>query len=253
MSLTAFSAGPAAMIGQTRATNLLVERAAARSYDLVIVNDHYHGIQWLELGARRMETLPMSACDPEFHHTFELTAAEREQYACDVGFVGTLIPNHLYSERIAALEALRDFDLGIWSVHEVPPALRPYYRGPALGEQMLRVTGAARLTVNTHGDFMRYGGNMRLFEACGVGTFQIADDRPGVAQWFTPGEHLVTYRAICTTRHANRGKTSGPRPASISSSRCWTRSAPRKHWAFTRPICPKRGSSSRRAAAWRRC
>ncbi len=171
-----------------------VERAAARSYDLVIVNDHYHGIQWLELGARRMETLPMSACDPEFHHTFELTAAEREQYACDVGFVGTLIPHHLYSERIAALEALRDFDLGIWSVHEVPPALRPYYRGPALGEQMLRVTCGARLTVNTHGDFMRYGGNMRLFEACGVGTFQIADDRPGVAQWFTPGEHLVTYR-----------------------------------------------------------
>jgi hypothetical protein len=171
-----------------------IERAAARSYDLVIVNDRYHGIQWRELGARRMETLPMSACDPEFHHTFDLTDAEREQFACDVGFVGTLIPSNLYGERIAALEALRDFDLGIWSVHEVPPALRPYYRGPALGEQMLRVTCGARLTVNTHGDFMRYGGNMRLFEACGVGTFQIADDRPGVSEWFVPGEHLVTYR-----------------------------------------------------------
>jgi len=170
-----------------------VERAAARSYDLVIVNDHYHGIQWLELGARRMETLPMSACDPEFHHTFELTAAEREQYACDVGFVGTLIPNHLYSERIAALEALRDFDLGIWSVHEVPPALRPYYRGPALGEQMLRVTCGARLTVNTHGDFMRYGGNMRLFELAAIGAFQIVDDLPGVREWFTPGENIITY------------------------------------------------------------
>ena len=171
-----------------------IERAAARSYDLVIVNDYYHGVQWLELGARRMEALPMSACDPEFHHTFDLTDAEREQYTCDIGFVGTLIPNHLYSERIAALEALRDFDLGVWSVHEVPPSLRPYYRGPALGEQMLRITCGARRTINTHGDFMRYGGNMRLFEACGVGTFQITDDRPGVAQWFTPGEHLVTYR-----------------------------------------------------------
>jgi spore maturation protein CgeB len=108
--------------------------------------------------------------------------------------VGTLVPQRLYSERVAALEALRDFDLGIWSVHEVPPSLRPYYRGAALGEQMLRITRAATITVNPHGDFMRWGGNMRLFEACGVGTLQIADDRPGVREWFTVGEHLLTYR-----------------------------------------------------------
>jgi spore maturation protein CgeB len=27
-----------------------------------------------------------------------------------------------------------------------------------------------------------------------VGTFQLVDDRPGICVWFTPGEHLVTYR-----------------------------------------------------------
>ena len=91
-------------------------------------------------------------------------------------------------------DSLRDFDLGLWSVHEVPPSLRPFYRGPALGEQMLRITRAAKITVNPHGDFMRWGGNMRLFEACGVGAFQIADDRPGIREWFTVGEHLITYR-----------------------------------------------------------
>jgi spore maturation protein CgeB len=61
---------------------------------------------------------------------------------------------------------------------------------------MLRVTQAAQIVINTHGDFMRYGGNMRLFEVCGVGAFQIADDRPGVREWFTVGEHLVTYRDL---------------------------------------------------------
>ncbi len=171
-----------------------VERAAAPLIDLVIANDFYHAIQWRELGARRVETLPMSAIDPAFHRPFDLTDDERARYACDVGVVGTLVPDRLYGERVAALEALRDFDLGIWSVHEVPPSLRPFYRGPALGEQMLRITRAAKITVNPHGDFMRWGGNMRLFEACGVGTFQIVDDRPGVAEWFTVGEHLVTYR-----------------------------------------------------------
>ena len=171
-----------------------VERAAAPLYDLVVANDFYHAIQWRELGAPRAETLPMSAIDPAFHTLYDLTGDERQEYACDVAVVGTLVPRKLYSERIAALEALREFNLGIWSVHEVLPSLRPCYRGPALGEQMLRITRAAKITVNPHGDFMRYGGNMRLFEACGVGTFQITDDRPGVHEWFTVGEHLVTYR-----------------------------------------------------------
>ena len=171
-----------------------IERRAARLYDLVLVNDYYHGIQWLELGAKRMECLPIAACDPEFHHPYELDEEERRAWGGDIAFVGTLTPTNLYSERVRALEALRDFDLGIWSVHDVPPSLRPYVRGSALGAQMLRILSAARLTINTHGDFMRYGGNMRLFEAAGVGVVQIADDLPGNRTWFTPGETILTYR-----------------------------------------------------------
>lgn len=171
-----------------------VERKAAHLYDLVLVNDYYHGIQWLELGARHMDCMPLSACDPDFHHPYALTDVQRKAFTCDIAFVGTLIPDHLYSRRIQALEALHDFDLGVWSVHEVPAALRPFTRGEALGEDMLEVLSAAKITVNTHGDFMRYGGNMRLFEAAAVGVFQIADDLPGVRQWFKEGETIVMYK-----------------------------------------------------------
>ncbi len=173
--------------------SLPIERRAARLYDLVLVNDYYHGIQWLELGAKHMECLPVSACDPDFHHPYALTDTERAAYTCDIAFVGTLVPDNLYSQRVRALEALRDFDLGIWSVHDVPASLKSNFRGYALGEDMLEVFSAAKLTVNIHGDFMRYGGNMRLFEAAGVGIMQIADDLPGVHQWFTEGETIVTF------------------------------------------------------------
>lgn len=173
-----------------------IERRAARLYDLVLVNDYYHGIQWLELGAKQMECLPISACDPDFHHPYTLTEAECKAYACDIAFVGTLVPDHLYSRRVKTLEALRDFDLGIWSVHDVPDSLKKNFRGYALGEDMLEVFSAAKMTVNIHGDFMRYGGNMRLFEAAGVGIFQIADDLPGVHQWFAEGETIVTFRDL---------------------------------------------------------
>ncbi|MBI1257171.1 MAG: glycosyltransferase [Chloroflexi bacterium] len=161
-----------------------IDRAAMPLYDLALVNDYYHGIQLLELGAKRMECLPISACDPDFHHPYALTEAERAAYACDIAFVGTLVPDHLYSQRVRALEALTDFDLGIWSVHDVPPSLRKFVRGSALGEEMIRIISAAKLCLNTHGDFMRYGGNMRLFEVAGAGICQLSDDLPGTRLWF---------------------------------------------------------------------
>jgi spore maturation protein CgeB len=167
-----------------------IERAAAPLYDLVIVNDYYHGIQWLELGAAAMEALPLSACDPEFHHPYTPEPGDR----CDVGFAGTLVPANLYSTRVTALEAIRECGLGIWSIHGIPASLTANYRGPALGETMLRILCGAKIQVNPHGNFMRYGGNMRLFEAAGCGVFQIADDLPGVQRWFTSGETIVTYR-----------------------------------------------------------
>lgn len=172
-----------------------IERGSARLYDLVLVNDFYHGIQWRELGAAQAVALPIAAVNPDFHRPYPLTDVQRAQYACDVAFIGTLVPNNLYSRRVQALEALRDFDLGIWSVHEVPSSLRAHVRGAALGAEMMQIMSAAKLTVNIHGDFMHYGGNMRTFEAAGVGVCQIADDLPGTRTWFTDGENILTYRS----------------------------------------------------------
>jgi glycosyltransferase involved in cell wall biosynthesis len=163
-----------------------IERAAAPLYDLALVNDYYHGIQWLELGAQAMIALPSAACDPDFHRPYRLLPEERARLACDVAFVGTLVPDHLYSRRVAALRALSDagVDVGIWSVHDVPDALKKHARGGALGAEMQRILSAGSLCFNAHGNFMRYGGNQRLFEAAASGVFQIADDLPGVRAWF---------------------------------------------------------------------
>lgn len=168
------------------------ERTAAPLYDLVLVNDLYHGAQWRELGAKQVACLPYVAIDPDYHVPQPITDVPIE-YLCDLGFVGTLVPNNLYSERVAALESLRDFDLGIWSVHDVPASLAPFHRGYALSESMLQVLSSVKISINTHGDTMRYGVNLRLFESAALGAFQIVDDRPGVAEYFTVGEHLVTF------------------------------------------------------------
>jgi len=174
-----------------------IERQAARLYDQVYVNDYYHGIQWLELGAPRMECLPIVAIDPAYHAPAQLSDEEQRAAGCDVSFVGTLLPLSLYHERVEALESLAGaFQVGIWSIHDVPDSLRPYLRGAALGQQMFRVLSGATISLNTHGDFMRWGGNMRLFEAAALGAFQLVDERPGIPTWFTIGEHLDTFASL---------------------------------------------------------
>ena len=47
---------------------------------------------------------------------------------------------------------------------------------------------------------MRYGVNLRLFESAALGVFQIVDDRPGVSQHFSVGEHLVTFSDMADLR-----------------------------------------------------
>ncbi|MBW4437115.1 MAG: glycosyltransferase [Pleurocapsa minor GSE-CHR-MK-17-07R] len=176
-----------------------IDRACARAYDIVLASDYYHGVQWLELGAPRMEVLPIAACDPEFHKPYALTDDERHALACDVAFVGTLVPDNLYSRRVRALNALRDVDLGIWSVHDVPASLKPHVRGRALGEEMERILSAGKICFNTHGDFVLYGGNLRLFEVAGAGVFQVTDNLPGVREWFPEtrdGALIATYRTL---------------------------------------------------------
>lgn len=165
-----------------------IERDAAPLFDLVIVNDYYHGVQWLELGAQEMICLPISAVDPDFHYPRDTSINP-----VDVGFVGTLLPENLYGQRVKMLQSLSNFDLGIWSVHDVPPSLQKYVRGSALGHSMIDVLSNTKISVNIHGNFMRYGGNMRLFETAAVGAFQITDNLPGIEEWFTVGEHLVTF------------------------------------------------------------
>jgi spore maturation protein CgeB len=141
-----------------------------------------------------MEVLPVAACDPEFHHPYQLSEQEKAELSCDVGFVGTLVPDRLYSTRVQALETVTDLNLGVWSIHSIPPTLQDYYRGPALGEKMLRALCGSKIQINPHGNFMRYGGNMRLFEAAACGVFQITDDRPGISTWFNVGTQIITFR-----------------------------------------------------------
>lgn len=75
------------------------------------------------------------------------------------------------------------------------PLLEARYQGPAWGLEMYRVLQRSRLTLNVHGDIAGgLAGNMRLFEATGMGAMLLTEAAPNLSELFTPGAEVVACR-----------------------------------------------------------
>jgi spore maturation protein CgeB len=118
----------------------------------------------------------------------------------DVSFVGTVSVDH--RQRIALLEAVAErYDLKLWGNRpQTLPASSPLHRcfqGEVWGADMYRVLQRSRITLNSHIDLAgREAGNMRLFEATGVGAFLLTDFKDNLDTLFAPDQEVAVWRSI---------------------------------------------------------
>ena len=118
----------------------------------------------------------------------------------DVSFVGSISVDH--QQRIALLEAVaRRYDLKLWgSRPKTLAASSPLHRcfqGEVWGGEMYQVLRRSRITLNSHIDLTgREAGNMRLFEATGVGAFLLTDFKDNLDTLFAPGREVAVWRSI---------------------------------------------------------
>jgi spore maturation protein CgeB len=118
----------------------------------------------------------------------------------DVSFVGSVSVDHL--QRIAVLEAVaRRYDLRLWGNRpRALPASSPLHRcfqGEVWGADMYQVLRRSRITLNSHIDLAgREAGNMRLFEATGVGAFLLTDFKDNLHTLFAPDREVAVWRSI---------------------------------------------------------
>jgi hypothetical protein len=117
-----------------------------------------------------------------------------------VSFVGTVSPDH--QQRIALLEAVaRRYDLKLFgNPPQALPASSPLHRcfqGEVWGADMYQTLRRSHITLNSHIDMAgREAGNMRLFEATGVGTFLLTDFKHNLHTLFEPDSEVGTWRSI---------------------------------------------------------
>jgi spore maturation protein CgeB len=68
---------------------------------------------------------------------------------------------------------------------------------------MYQVLRRSRITLNSHIDLAgREAGNMRLFEATGVGAFLLTDFKDNLDTLFTPDREVAVWRSIDDCLHA---------------------------------------------------
>jgi hypothetical protein len=116
-----------------------------------------------------------------------------------VSFVGNLFRDH--TSRLRWLDHLcQNVPVHVWapSVSELADAspVIACHRGAAWGVQMLDVLHKSRITLNHHIDVAEgYAGNLRLFEATGLGSLLITDWKKNLHEMFEPGKEVVAYRS----------------------------------------------------------
>lgn len=108
------------------------------------------------------------------------------------------IAGNLYAYRVALFQQMADHDMKIWG----PPApnwMRTGALGPMIQNRFVahadkvRAFRGAKIVLNTLNPSEIWGTNVRTFEACGAGAFQIVDWRPGLGQLFEIGTEVEIF------------------------------------------------------------
>jgi spore maturation protein CgeB len=118
----------------------------------------------------------------------------------ELSFVGTVSADH--QQRVALLEAIAArYDLKLFgSPPQALPASSPLHRcfqGEVWGMDMYQALRRSKITLNSHIDMAgREAGNMRLFEATGVGTLLLTDFKDNLDTLFAPDREVAVWRTI---------------------------------------------------------
>ena len=140
----------------------------------------------------------------------------------DLSFVGNCFQNHSHRHRLLQLLAI-ETNISIWTPStsntfyslvksgfksllrgrfheylekEVNSPIRRKNKGIVFGKQMYQVLASSKIAINVHiDDAKNQGGNMRMFEATGIGTCLVTDWKENLADFFLIDKEIVTYKS----------------------------------------------------------
>ncbi|MFA5779092.1 MAG: glycosyltransferase [Elusimicrobiota bacterium] len=149
---------------------------AISAYDEVVTTKEQDLSTYEKLGARHV-IFSLQGFDPDIHRPVSLTADEKQEFGCDVSFVGQCM-----KDRANSLDYLsRSLKLNLriygtdWDSRSVPARLKPLFHGPAIGHDYAKVVCASKITLGFLNREVRDTFTTRTFEIPACGGFLLAE------------------------------------------------------------------------------
>jgi spore maturation protein CgeB len=161
-------------------------------YDLMFFKDPY--LVDLIRSKLRKQVLYLPECfSPTSLGPVELSEEDRKTFGADICTAG-----NLYAYRVALFSNLSDFDAKIWGLPaprwlELGSVSRSVQNRFVAHSAKAKAFRGAKIVLNTLNPAEIWGTNVRTFEICGAGAFQITDRRPGLGQLFEIGREIVCF------------------------------------------------------------
>ena len=113
----------------------------------------------------------------------------------DVAFVGGFTVHHTKGTDLFNSLAAQgiSMDLYGYAQESLSPQARKSFRGECFGIDMFKIYSKAKIVINRHTNVANSVGNMRLYEATGMGACLLTDDLKGLDLLFAPGKEVATY------------------------------------------------------------
>ncbi|KPA19307.1 Macrocin-O-methyltransferase [Candidatus Magnetomorum sp. HK-1] len=186
---------PNLIIGWRAATFL--QNTKLSKFDIILSNAEIFRQKSFELGAKSFEFFFPGFPD------FISNIVKNESPKLDIVFSGNVSGEH--RNRLEYLKIITNYSnkrsnlstaFFIPELHpnSLPLNIQKLNNGPCWGINMYRALKCGRIVLNIDIDFGD-GGNMRLFETTGVGSFLLTQYQDKVAKYFEPGKEVETFRS----------------------------------------------------------
>lgn len=162
-------------------------------YNYIFVYDTYYVDSLKKRGLKNVEYLPLAA-DPKRYKKIQLTEEEKILFNFDICFVGVPYPN-----RVEILELLNKFKLGVFGdgwenyYYRRGKKVPSYYKGPAVGAEVLKLYNASKIVLNIHDPEAKEGLNTRTFDILACGAFEIVDHMKNLDMHFRNNSEIISY------------------------------------------------------------
>lgn len=161
-------------------------------YDYFFVKDLFIKQRMNELGFDNVKFL-LEAFDPEIFR--KLNSGEKNtKYKSEIAFVG-----NIYPYRQLLLKSFKGYDFKAWGqlVNVARNDVKWFYQGrTAVSEEANQIFNNGKVVFNSHTPWEISGSNVRLFEICGSGAFQLTDTTLYTNKIFRINREIACYNDL---------------------------------------------------------